>query len=281
MFMDFIRETLPFLYTISELKLLVGLVVFVFISSWIIEKDIGDAFNVTLGVVILGVVAFGLLYFFLDGVSFVDTLAVTLFAIIVLAVLGIIYSIIRAINRNAREKAFANRIVQEEAEKAKRIAQEKAEQAEYERQEKICPKCGAENAVHRLKNEDIWKPYVFKGMTTVRGRRMEYYTRSVDRIKGCNQCDYRTVIESNTYDYTVREMANDGYSCPKCGKQDSIYLKDVVVKDRYASNKEVEETTARGTKTRFIKVMKILEEETYACRNCDFSSVASVAKELD
>lgn len=286
--MDFIREMFPFLYTISISKLLVGAIIAVFILGLIATKDIATAF----GFIILGAIIYGLLYYFLDGFELVDALAVTLFAVLALIVIGLISSIIMAISKKAKEKAEAERIAKEEQEEAERIAREEREEAERiarkeqekaerERQEKICPQCGAEDAVHRLKDEDVWKPYVFKGMKTTRGRRMEYFQRTVDRIKGCNQCDYRVVVESNTYDYDVREMANDGYCCPKCDTKDSVYLKEVVVKDRYASNKEVEETTSRGSKTRYVKVMKILEEETYACRNCDFTSTASVTKELD
>lgn len=70
--------------------------------------------------------------------------------------------------------------------------------------------------------------------------------------------------------------------CPKCDKSDSVYLKDVKVVERYLGNKEVTETTSSGkSKTRFIKVMKVIEDETYACKNCDFTRVATVTRELD
>ena len=45
--------------------------------------------------------------------------------------------------------------------------------------------------------------------------------------------------------------------------------------------KKVEETTSRGTKTRYIKVMKSLEEEIYCCHNCDFVSLVTVTRDLD
>lgn len=80
----------------------------------------------------------------------------------------------------------------------------------------------------------------------------------------------------------MKEIADEGYRCPKCDKRDSVYLKDVKVVERYPANKEVTETTSSGkSKTRFIKVMKVIEDETYACKNCDFTSVATVTRELD
>lgn len=259
---DFIRETFPFLYSISTLKLLGGMIIAIFIFFLIQVEELGEAAHLTSGVLFLGAIVYGLAYFFLDGFAFADAIAIGLLATIVIVSLGIII----AITKKAKRKA--------------EVARERAEEAERERQAKICPQCGAENAVVRLKDEDVWKPYVFKGFKTIKGRRMEYYQRTVDRIKGCNQCDYRTIEETNTYDYDVKEMADEGFCCPKCDARDSVYLKEVVMKDRFASNKEVEETTSRGTKTRYIKVMKLIEEETYACKNCDFTSVATVTKEL-
>lgn len=281
---DFVRDTLPFLYNISEQKLLVGSIITIFVLGLIATRDL----FISVGWIVLSAIIYGVTYYFLDGFKLVDAVSVLLFGIIVLVIISLISGIIMAIKnkikaeRIEREKAEeAERIEREKAEKAERVAREEAEEAERERQEKICPACGAEDAIHRLKDADIWKPYVFKGMTTIKGRRMEYFQRTVDRIKGCNQCDYREVIKSDTYDYTVREMADNGYECPKCDTKNAIYLKGVEVKDRYASSREVEETTSRGSKTRYIKVMKILEEETYACKNCDFTSVASVAKDLE
>ncbi|QBQ63635.1 hypothetical protein EXH44_05020 [Actinobacillus indolicus] len=296
---DFVRDTLPFLYNISEQKLLVGSIITIFVLGLIATRDL----FISVGWIVLSAIIYGVTYYFLDGFKLVDAVSVLLFGIIVLVIISLISGIVMTITNKIKVKAKAERIAREEAEEAERIAREEAEEAERiareeaeeaeriarkeaqeaerERQEKICPACGAEDAIHRLKDADIWKPYVFKGMTTIKGRRMEYFQRTVDRIKGCNQCDYREVIKSDTYDYTVREMADDGYECPKCDTKNAIYLKGVEVKDRYASSREVEETTSRGSKTRYIKVMKILEEETYACKNCDFTSVASVAKDLE
>lgn len=285
---DFVRDTLPFLYNISEQKLLVGSVITIFVLGLIATRDL----FISVGWIVLSAIIYGVTYYFLDGFKLVDAVSVLLFGIIALVIISLISGIVMTITNKIKAKAKAERIAREEAEeaerierkkaeKAERIAREKAEEAERERQEKICPACGAEDAIHRLKDADIWKPYVFKGMTTSNGRRMEYFQRTVDRIKGCNQCDYREVIKSDTYDYTVREMADNGYECPKCDTKNAIYLKGVEVKDRYASSREVEETTSRGSKTRYIKVMKMLEEETYACRNCDFTSVATLTKELN
>lgn len=271
---DFIRETFPFLYSISTLKLLGGMIIAIFIFFLIQGEELGEAAQATSGVLFLGAIVYGLAYFFLDGFAFADAIAIGLLATIVIVSLGIIIAITKKAKRKAKRKA---EVARERAE----VARERAEEAERERQAKICPQCGAENAVVRLKDEDVWKPYVFKGFKTIKGRRMEYYQRTVDRIKGCNQCDYRTIEKTNTYDYDVKEMADDeGFCCPKCDARDSVYLKEVVMKDRFASNKEVEETTSRGKKTRYIKVMKLIEEETYACKNCDFTSVATVTKEL-
>lgn len=274
---DFVRDMLPFLYGISEQKLLIGSIITIFILGLIATRD----FVISIGWIVLSAIIYGITYYFLDGFKLVDAVSVLLFGIIVLVIISLISGIIMAIKNKIKAKAEVKRIAREEAEEAERIAREEAEEAERERQEKICPACGAEDAIHRLKDADIWKPYVFKGMTTIKGRRMEYFQRTVDRIKGCNQCDYREVIKSDTYDYTVREMADDGYACPKCDTKNAIYLKNVEVKERYASSREVEETTSRGSKTRYIKVMKILEEETYMCKNCDFTSVASVSKDLE
>lgn len=176
---------------------------------------------------------------------------------------------------------------------------ERKEKAELKRQEEmkeeeyfydaiaknICPQCGAKGALKELEDESVFGPYVFKGMVTKTERRtgderrMENWQRHSEDALGCTQCDYHKVYEREI-NYNVKEIADEGYRCPKCNKTDSVYLKGVKTADRYQANKEVEEQTARGTKTRYIKVTKVVEEETYACKNCDFTSVATLTKEL-
>ena len=155
---------------------------------------------------------------------------------------------------------------------------EKKEKAEKKAAAVRCPKCGADNAIY---DENTSGPYVFNGIINKDGRRMESWKRDLGTVTGCTQCDYRT-SEVRAFDYNVKEIADKGYRCPKCDKRDSVYLKDVKVVERYPANKEVTETTSSGkSKTRFIKVMKVIEDETYACNNCDFTSVATVTRELD
>lgn len=144
-----------------------------------------------------------------------------------------------------------------------------------------CPKCGADNAIKRLYDEDTEGPYVVNGIINKDDRRMESWTRDSKTVKGCTQCDYR-ISKSRTSYYNVKEIADYGFRCPKCDEGDSVYLKEIKVVERYPANKEVRETTSSGKrKTRFIKVMKVTEDETYACKNCDFTSVATVTRELD
>lgn len=155
---------------------------------------------------------------------------------------------------------------------------EKKEKAEKKAAAVRCPKCGADNAIY---DENTSGPYVFNGIINEDGRRMESWKKDFERVTGCTQCDYRT-SKVRAFDYNVKEIADKGYRCPKCDKRDSVYLKDVKVVERYPANKEVTETTSSGkSKTRFIKVMKVIEDETYACNNCDFTSVATVTRELD
>ena len=156
---------------------------------------------------------------------------------------------------------------------------EKKEKAEKKAAAVRCPKCDADNAIKRL--EKIVGPYVFNGIINEDGRRMESWKRDLGDVTGCTQCDYRT-SKVMAFDHNVKEIADEGYGCPKCDKSNSVYLKDVKIVERYPANKEVTETTSSGkSKTRFIKVMKVIEDETYACKNCDFTSVATVTRELD
>ena len=156
---------------------------------------------------------------------------------------------------------------------------EKKEKAEKKAAAVRCPKCGADNAIKRL--EKIVGPYVFNGIINEDGRRMESWKGDLGDVTGCTQCDYRT-SKVMAFDHNVKEIADEGYGCPKCDKSNSVYLKDVKIVERYPANKEVTETTSSGkSKTRFIKVMKVIEDETYACKNCDFTSVATVTRELD
>ncbi|OOR98072.1 hypothetical protein B0187_09740 [Haemophilus paracuniculus] len=127
--MDFIRATVPFLYTMNPDKLLVGVVTLVFILLWIKEKSFIDAIIRTIGVGIISFIGFVIAVFLFDRVNPVDILAVILFTLIALIVVGIISSIIRAINKKVKDR----RIAQEEAEK---------EKAFY-----TCDKCGKEDAL--------------------------------------------------------------------------------------------------------------------------------------
>ena len=168
----------------------------------------------------------------------------------------------------------------------KRQEEMKEEDDFYDALEKnICPQCGSKGTLKELDDEKVSGPYVFKGMVTETEqrtgdeRRMENWQRHFEDALGCTQCDYHKVY-SRDYNSNVKEIADDGFCCPKCNERNSVYLKEVKTVDRYQANKEVEEQTARGTKTRYIKVTKVVEEETYACKNCDFTSVATLTKEL-
>ena len=133
---------------------------------------------------------------------------------------------------------------------------EKKEKAEKKAAAVRCPKCGADNAIKRL--EKIVGPYVFNGIINEDGRRMESWKRDLGDVTGCTQCDYRT-SKVMAFDHNVKEIADEGYGCPKCDKSNSVYLKDVKIVERYPANKEVTETTSSGkSKTRFIKVMKVI-----------------------
>lgn len=150
--------------------------------------------------------------------------------------------------------------------------------------ETICPSCNTvgsfEYDITNLSTARFIGRKDFKeedGIT----RNMEVFERTRYNVYHCNQCNYKKEIEGGKSKYTPKEIAEEGYRCPKCNERETVYLKDVKQLERYASNKEVEETTSRGTKTRYIKVMKSLEEETYCCHNCDFVSLATVTRDLD
>ncbi|WP_273393455.1 hypothetical protein [Actinobacillus porcinus] len=176
----------------------------------------------------------------------------------------------------------------ERKEKAELKRQEEMKEEEYfydALEKNICPQCGAKGTLKELDDEKVYGPYVFKGMVTETERctgderRMESWQIHFENVLGCTQCDYHKSYKDKI-NYDIKYIADNGSSCPKCNKTDSVYLKGVKTADRYQANKEVEEQTARGTKTRYIKVTKVVEEETYACKNCDFTSVATLTKEL-
>ncbi len=112
-------------------------------------------------------------------------------------------------------------------------------------------------------------------------RNMEIFERIRHKIYSCNKCSYTTELKKVPLEYNVHEIAAEGYRCPKCNERNSVYLKEIKQVDRYQANKEVEETNSRGSKTRYIKIMKTIEEETYCCKNCDFVSMAMVTRELN
>lgn len=181
-----------------------------------------------------------------------------------------------------KEKAERKR----QEEELKRQEEMKEEEDFYDALDKnICPQCGTKGSLKELEDERVLTPYEFKGMVTEEDdeqdceRRMQAWSRDFDRAVGCTQCDYHKVYRS-TLDYNVKDIADKGRRCPQCSEMDSVYLKDIKTTDRYQANKEVKETTARGTKSRYIKITKVVEEETYACKNCDFTSVATVTREL-
>lgn len=179
---------------------------------------------------------------------------------------------------------------QKAMEEAERLRQEemKEEESFYDALEKnICPKCGAKGTLQELDDKCVSGPYVFKGMVTKTDRRtgderrMESWQRHNENALSCTQCDYSKLYVWKP-NFAIKEIADSRYCrCPKCNKLDSVYLKEVKTADRYQANKQVEEQTARGTKTRYIKITKLVEEETYACKNCDFTSVATLTKELN
>lgn len=177
----------------------------------------------------------------------------------------------------------------ERKEKAERKRREEMkEEADFHDalEKNICPQCGSKGTLQELKDERVRDLYIFKGMVTKTERRtgderrMENWQRHFEDALSCTQCDYHKVYRRD-YNCNVKDIADNGYWCPKCNEKDSVYLKEVKTADRYQANKEVEEQTARGTKTRYIKITKLVEEETYACRNCDFTSVAMLTKELN
>lgn len=218
--------------------------------------------------------------------DWLDWLKIGGVVLVLLAILGAYLE-----RKEKRQKAIeeAERIRQQELEEAERIRQEEMEEEEYfddALNKNICPQCGSKGTLQELEDERVRGPYIFKGMVTETyrrtsdQRRMENWQRHFEDALGCTQCDYHKVY-SRDYNYNVKEMADDGYCCPKCNEKNSVYLKEVKTADRYQANREVEEQTAKGSKTRYIKVTKLLEEETYACRNCDFTSVATLTKELN
>lgn len=178
---------------------------------------------------------------------------------------------------------------QKAMEEAERLRQEEMKEEDdfYDALDKnICPQCGSKGTLEELDDESVWGPYVFKGMVTKTDRhtgderRMESWQRHIENVLGCTQCDYHKSYKDKG-NYDVKMIADNGFRCPKCNEKNSVYLKEVKTADRYQANKQVEEQTARGTKTRYIKITKLVEEETYACKNCDFTSVATLTKELN
>ena len=152
----------------------------------------------------------------------------------------------------------------------------------------ICPSCGRIDSFYKDSEESYTGDARFIGRKNIEDneeegviRNMEVFERIHHEIYRCNKCDHKAEANTTTFTYDARELAIDGYRCPKCNTSKSVYLKNVIQQDRYSANKEVEETTSRGTKTRYIKVMKLIEEETYCCHNCDFVSVATVTRDLD
>lgn len=217
--------------------------------------------------------------------DWLDWLKIGGVVLVLLAILGAYLE-----RKEKRQKAME----EEERRRQREIEREEERRKEEMKEEKyfgdalkknICPQCGSKGTLQELENERVRGPYIFKGMLTETyrrtsdQRRMENWQRHFEDALGCTQCDYHKVY-SQDYNYNVKEIADDGYCCPKCNEKNSVYLKEVKTADRYQANKEVEEQTAKGTKTRYIKVTKFLEEETYACKHCDFTSVATLTKEL-
>ena len=151
----------------------------------------------------------------------------------------------------------------------------------------VCPSCGRIDSFYKDSEESYTGDARLIGRKNISNeekgvtRNMEVFERIHHIICRCNKCDHKAETKTTTFTYDARELAIDGYRCPKCDMSKSVYLKNVIQQDRYSANKEVEETTSRGTKTRYIKVMKLIEEETYCCHNCDFVSVATVTRDLD
>lgn len=150
----------------------------------------------------------------------------------------------------------------------------------------ICPSCNTVGSFEEDLSKSYFSAFRFIGRKDFKEedgitRNMEVFERASHEIRRCNQCNYEDEIDGGKFEYTTKEIVEREYRCPKCNEWGTVYLKDVKQLERYASNKEVEETTSRGTKTRYIKVMKSLEEETYCCHNCDFVSVATVTRDLD
>lgn len=178
---------------------------------------------------------------------------------------------------------------QKAMEEAERLRQEEMKEEDdfYDALDKnICPQCGAKGTLEELDDKNVSGPYIFKGMVTKTDRRtgderrMESWQKHIENALGCTQCDYHKSYKDKI-NYDIKFIADNGSRCPKCNERDSVYLKEVKTADRYQANKQVEEQTARGTKTRYIKITKLVEEETYACKNCDFTSVATLTKELN
>ena len=150
----------------------------------------------------------------------------------------------------------------------------------------ICPSCNTLGSFEEDPSTRYFSAFRFIGRKDFKkedgiARNMEVFERDLHKVHRCNQCNYEDEIDVSKLKYNPKEIAEEGYSCPKCNERGTVYLKDVKQLERYASNKEVEETTSRGTKTRYIKVMKSLEEEIYCCHNCDFVSLVTVTRDLD
>lgn len=176
----------------------------------------------------------------------------------------------------------------ERQEKVKaRKAEEEEEKAEAERErlEKICPQCHAEDAIKRSRNRVDYRLIGKVNEMVLIESPIQYSEATGDKYRvtdevhyTCKYCDYTRTERKESEEIPIRD--GDIY-CTKC-YWGTLHWRDTKELDRYQAPKAVEEKTAQGkTKTRNVKCTKVVEEYLFGCDECDFTTTATITRELD
>lgn len=154
--MDFIRDMLPFVYNVSEEKLVIGTIVAIFVLGIIV----GDA-GTGLGFLIISAIVYALAYYFLDGFMFTDAFAVIILCLIILITISIVIAVLNKIKKEAEEKAFYT-----------------------------CESCGKEDALKYV-NTTEEERYIANKQVSERTARGNYKTRNVKITKVVEKKHYK------------------------------------------------------------------------------------------
>lgn len=165
--MDFIRDMLPFIYNVSEEKLVIGTIVAIFVLGLIV----GDA-STGLGFLITSAIVYALAYYFLDGFMFTDAFAVIILCLIILITISIVIAVLNKIKKDKEEKA----------EQAKKEAEEKAFYT--------CESCGEEDALEYVNTTEEDR-YIANKEVTEKTAKGNYKTRNVKITKVVEKTHYK------------------------------------------------------------------------------------------